>query len=732
MSENRATLELRPRIRQDVLFTQTQSGVLFHNADSGFHLAGKAAYRLASLIVPHMDGRLTVGELCAGLPLDRTTMIVELVSALSAHDYVRDYPAGAASELDPPVLASVFDEQINYIDHYADRATQRFMSFRSARVAVLGGDLIADFCALALVRNGSASVAISAGIGPAHSELRAEADRLASAGAPVSITQLGPADKPLAWDDLGDADYVVCAGADGPRQAMILITAGIPAGRRVMPVVAEHEHLIAGPLTPPIGSGGCWVCMALRLEANSLQPTSLWRRMCMGDSFGLDYGLTQTAGAMIGNLAGYEIFRLATGALPAETDGQALLLDTETFDTTAEAVDPHPRCAVCKAASADGRADADQELAHPVESSLADIDDPEPVVADLNQKSALISAKLGVLAGFDDDEITQMPLKATTVLLRLGGTGNRRLAAFDLHHVAGARRRAIMIAVSAYADRVVPVPETDQNSAGLRRVPPGELRTVTDTGAGNRDVGAWTAATSLLTGERLLVPAAAVRPFTALNSAGLFAASGAGAAASDSAARARYAALCSIVTFHAIQQVLSGAGHAELVAEAALADVPELRFLSSVTANLDATLELLELRPAATAGADARSAGLTTLLARLHRQGTGECYWATGTDTRWAHAAAGAIRDALGQLQLALDPAVTEPTDPGDPVVVSFDPAVLAPEGTARPVPDTELADLIPAIAACGWEPVAADMTSADLARHALSAVRVLLAKRAT
>ena len=32
----------RPRVRRDVLFTETPDGVLFHNADGGFQLTGRS------------------------------------------------------------------------------------------------------------------------------------------------------------------------------------------------------------------------------------------------------------------------------------------------------------------------------------------------------------------------------------------------------------------------------------------------------------------------------------------------------------------------------------------------------------------------------------------------------------------------------------------------------------------------------------------------------------------
>ncbi|MEU6942764.1 transcriptional activator protein, partial [Streptomyces rubiginosohelvolus] len=83
----------RPRIRRDVLFTETPGGVLFHNADGGFHLTGRTAYRFASLVVPHLTGHHRLDELCAGFGPAQRAMAAELVKTLYARGFARDIPA---------------------------------------------------------------------------------------------------------------------------------------------------------------------------------------------------------------------------------------------------------------------------------------------------------------------------------------------------------------------------------------------------------------------------------------------------------------------------------------------------------------------------------------------------------------------------------------------------------------------------------------------------------------
>ncbi len=111
--------QTRPRMRHDVLFTRTEDGVLFHNASSGFRLSSGTAYRLAALLVPHLNGRNRVADICRPLPPAQRDMIGELVDALYGRGFARDVPVEEDPEtvLDPAV-AGAFAAQVAYVDHY--------------------------------------------------------------------------------------------------------------------------------------------------------------------------------------------------------------------------------------------------------------------------------------------------------------------------------------------------------------------------------------------------------------------------------------------------------------------------------------------------------------------------------------------------------------------------------------------------------------------------------------
>ncbi|MYR90765.1 hypothetical protein GTY41_39115, partial [Streptomyces sp. SID685] len=76
---------------------------------------------------------------------------------------------------------------------------------------------------------------------------------------------------------------------------------------------------------------------------------------------------------MLGNLLAFEVFRLVTGALPAETRGQLVVQDLDSLDVLTEPLLPHPRCPYCSAAPEGEHTEGVDALrtAHPEDESAA-------------------------------------------------------------------------------------------------------------------------------------------------------------------------------------------------------------------------------------------------------------------------------------------------------------------------------------------------------------------------
>ncbi|MER5410460.1 TOMM precursor leader peptide-binding protein [Streptomyces sp. NPDC002769] len=371
----------RPRIRRDVLFTRTPSGVLFHNAHGGFNVVTQSAYRFAALIVPHLDGERRVEELCVGLGDKQRDMVVQLVRALYARGFARDAGLTPPAVGLSPQVKKRFSHQLDYLDHYADNAPARFLRFRSTPVAVLGDGALARWAALGLLRNGCAAVTITEPDLPydglsrelhgveGTADLDAEAAALTEAGCAPRLVRLpaptagaSPAEvRPAAgtpfddgtygWQDLDGWDTVLVAGAAGRRQLLRLLAEGVPAGRRLLGAWTFGNRAVVGPVMTA-GDPGCWCCAVLRLGAGSdaADSAELWASVGPAAPLGAPApDLTGPLAGMLGNLLAFEVFRLTTEALPAETRNQIVVQDLDSLDVLTEPLLPHPRCPYCAA-----------------------------------------------------------------------------------------------------------------------------------------------------------------------------------------------------------------------------------------------------------------------------------------------------------------------------------------------------------------------------------------------
>ncbi|UED87399.1 TOMM precursor leader peptide-binding protein [Streptomyces profundus] len=697
---------IRPRLRRDVLFTQTPGGVLFHNADGGFHLMGRTAYRFASLIVPHLDGGRPLAEICAGLGEQQRAMVAELVNSLLERDFARDVrPAtGPGPEGD---VAERFAAQIAYVDHYRDDAGARFTRFRDTRVAVLGEGETAAWCALSLVRNGCAEIAVESPAPRAEEEAR----ELADAGCPVAVTPLAPG------AGLAGYDVLVVTGADAAARTHRLLGQGLAENQLLIPAWTFGNRVVVGPRSGP-ASTSCLGCALLRLgdTTDLAAATRIWSELAGGAVAAPAAPGGPLAGpvaAMVGNLLGYEIFRTTTGALPAETDGAVLIQDLDSLDVIAEPLRPHPRCPRCADAAEPGELGEELTVARTV--TVESARDAEELVAGLNRLSdAVVRPHAGVFTRYDDETLTQTPLKVTRVEVPLGAHGTRLIAAFDVHHLAGARQRALRAAAGVYEEHAVPATVATELPAGIVRLTPDQL--IADGGLGAA-VDSWTLVTSLLTKEQLAVPTAAVRPLGPPNRDRLVLPGSWGSGAGETSGEAAGHALLSALAHEALLRAVRGAAPARALPVDDRDAGPELVFLGRSAGTLSLAVELLDLSDSAPA---------PVVLAR-ERGGAGR--WAVSSALTREDASVAALRDLLGQAQLAAE--TGEDPDTGDSLLGDLAPATIPVTGPAEAVSPVDFPTLLERLRTAGQDVLHRDTTPADLRSAGLHTARVVLTKAA-
>lgn len=708
--------ETRPRVGRDVLFTASHDGVLFHTSAGGFKIASNSAYRLATLLVPVLDGTRSVAELCANLPEPQQEMVGQLVEALLARGFARDVPADQA---DPATVlgasvAAQFEPQLGYLDHFADHAARRFADFRQASVVVIGTGPLAHACTTALVRNGLAHVNV---FGDVDDSLEDELTALSTAGADATVDVRGYDPHTLCWDDLAGASLVVVADVDdAPVVTHRLLTAG-SAAATVLPAWRLGSQVVVGPASG-IGRRSCWQCALLRLTPMAPRDASrIWRSLATGQTTAsMTRPLAGPLASMIGNLLAFEAFRLTTGAPEPETDGRVIVQDVEAFDVTTEDLLPHPECTYCTPEAAElvvGVAPLGED---PASAPDADSDEAvERATHELDAREILLRPRVGVFARYDDEEWEQTPVRIGTVVFYDADGAQRRVHAFDVRHVLGARTRALAHAGAAYADKFgVRSPTGD--------APAPEAATVTGV--------------SLLDGARVSVSRAAAEPLGPANAHRLVEPSRAGAGAGfdmDSAVRD---ALSSALALRALTASISG-GDAHQIPLDKLVGDPALLFLTRAAVNMGADVELVDLGAAALGG-------MHVLLARS-TEPAGEVApvaktWAVAADPSWRRAATRALCDLIGSIQLrhqsaaiAGDAAAEGMLDGRDPLLMDFDADTVVPSGTgqARIAEQGSWSDVVSAIAEAGLDAVVLPLGGADLRLGGIVAVRLVLTDRA-
>ncbi|WP_326700473.1 TOMM precursor leader peptide-binding protein [Streptomyces sp. NBC_01754] len=761
------TAGTRPRVRRDVLFTETPDGVIFHNADGGFRLTAKSGYRFATLLIPHLDGSRTVDEICQGFGERRRTMVGELVKALYARGFARPVPGPADSAgalVTAPAAAARFDRQIAYVDHYADDADARFARFRATRVAVLGDGQVARWCVLSLIRNGCAAVGVepaladgSGGVPPEEfAAVHQEAAALAGQDCPVELAVLperSSAARPAGWAAYEGYDFVLAASGPGaPGTVLPLLREGVPDGRTLLPAWTFGGRAVVGPVMTA-DSTGCWSCAALRLGASGGPADAAAADLWSGLALGTGTSGAQPSGplaAMLGNLLGYEVFRLVTGALPAETRGQLLIQDAASFDVASEHLLPHPRCPFCAAGApetepVDLAAAPARPVFLPTVATAPDDDAAQGPLAELERRSALVRPHAGVFTRYADEPLTQTPLKVGAVVLGLGPGGPRTVTAFDVHHTAGARLRALNVAATVYAEHVAPRADAADAGvlAGVPAVDPEALTVASGTG-GTGAGPVWTLATSLVTKEAVRVPAGAVRPFGADNGDRRFEPTRAGAGAGADLPEAAAAGLLSALAHDALRRAVRGDGDVRAIAPAVFGADPETTFLLRSAAHLGVRVQLLDLGERSHSGASvvlARTESARTESARTETAGATEAHgparWAVGAALDLTAAAVDAVRDLLGAAQLAAEDSGSAGAAPdtGDPLLRDLDAAlvpVTRPEPAEGPGAPVDWVRVLERLAADGRDALVVPTHGADLPAAGIHTVRVLLTRAVT
>lgn len=557
---------LRPKLKQDSIFLPSADGVVFRNGSNVFSLKGKGIYKWVCSLAPHLNGEHTLEELCTGLELNRHEMVKRLVQALLEKGIVKDAVVENASVL-PESVRLKFKSQIDFIDHYCERPLSAFTLFRQSKVLLVGEGESFKALALALLRNGLEKLTLApTSIIPDFGEIESELDSLRKSGVQASLSVL-EAKTVDALPNLKQIQAVAyCSDRASLKPIALLNERCRQEGRTFLPGFLFGGQSFVGPLTEP-GITGCWFCAVLRLSANldDLRRGLLWQRLFVNDSLaGDEKSLSLPTARMLGNSMAFELFKILGEHMPPETRrGGVLIQNLHTLEAARAAVIPHPLCPICSVSTSKEDAARLAEIVQRERDSDASL---EHIVWQWHQRAEPL---FGIIQKFDDNDLPQIPLRATSLLVGhpVGGQAASRLRAFHEETTLQARGAAIAQALGSYAESVVdrrkmlrgslkefieadlnPVKADDLYlSSGINSVQESER---TD----------WVQAFSLLVGGLRLVPAAAVYPLSALNNNSNFKKTTGGAAIGLNFDEVRKAGLTSAMGYESLDDAVCGRG----------------------------------------------------------------------------------------------------------------------------------------------------------------------------
>lgn len=720
MAMDTELLSIRPRLRNDAVFLKVETGVYLRHSETACVLKGGLAYQWMSILGPRMNGEFTVGELCDGLDEGQRQTVLRLTGTLLAQGFVRHVPPAADAGLPDGVLTR-FRPQINLIEHFAgttgESPSVRFGRFRASRALVAGSAPVLTAAVQGLVRNGMAEVDF---VAPrdgtdVRGALEPDLAALSAADVPVTLTA-HPAD--VTWPDYN----MVIFAAEGEGLSELLAVSrrlrdAEGSSARLLPIVMTGERVVLGPLTGTT-TGPCWLCAQLRLSANGDAGTAadVWRELALGEAVDRSTRASGTVPAMIGNAAALEAFRLFSGQLSEVDERHVIVQDATTLESVRESVLPHPACPLCRDLVPEAGETPDE-----VE-DLAEEDVYERV-------SPLISPRVGVLSGWADESLDQIPLKIGRV--RVAGTGTlasgpRTITAYHPETFLHARLAAVRSALTWYAgtfphrSEVVTGTEARLAADGHQVIPDFRLLTWSGIAPVAGASRPYVPAVCLATGASVLVPQAAAYPLTAVNRDAVFERTAAGGATGRSRREIIAAGLADALAYRGLLAAIRGTETGFELPDTVMERDSEASFARTSLDHLGRSVRAYALPGARPAYA---------VLAVIDDSPV----WAVGAALSPQEALRAALRDALGQAQVIA--AEGAPSDLGGTLPDDFDPRTAWTGVEPGEWPEDAAAggvdEMLTALAAEGLDAFLVDTTTADLrAVGVLSTGMVLLATR--
>ncbi|MGW2954904.1 hypothetical protein [Streptomyces eurythermus] len=413
---------MRPKLKSDVLYVPTDSGVHVFGAGADVALRGRAAYQWLDRLAPHLDGRTELEDLVRGLPEEKRQIVDALVERLRAAGCVLDATDDLPHGLTDRELET-YAAEIAFVEYHLDSAPRRFETYRDSEVVVMG----------------AGPVFVSLVCSVLHSGVR----RLRAVRTTEAATDSGRLTQLAAEALHRDPDQEVEHAVWSPEEEAAAARADV-----VLHVVSAGDHVDRAVRLDRLcrDSGALLVQGLVLADVAWLGPcgpgwASAWSRLGATGPHRSSRFLGGPAAAVVAGHLGLAAFKARTGISgPHETE--VTRIDLETLRTSAHTFLPHPDAlTVCP--------EREEEFVSRVRSLRA----AGPVgEQEFSARAArCFDPHLGVLRGLEEGEFTQVPLNVTEAVRPTDDGAPRVFGAGT--SFAEARRAAALRGIAAYAAR---------------------------------------------------------------------------------------------------------------------------------------------------------------------------------------------------------------------------------------------------------------------------------------
>jgi bacteriocin biosynthesis cyclodehydratase domain-containing protein len=586
----------RPKLLLDSIFLPTESGIYFRSRQGHFTLDGKQNYEIMTELVPRLTGNQTTSELCAGLAQEKQEPARKLIATLLEKRILINH-VEEVTDISPDVLAR-FAPQLEFIEHFADTPVQRFAKFRRSRILLMGSGVPLRTLALSLARNGLENIVLDTDAPPVErdSDFTAFMEDCSARGIALNVERTnlngessrkpGPLNAICYASDVADLEKISHLNERAASNQEYFLPGYLLGGKAFV-----------GPMVRR-GGPSCWMCGLLRHSMN-IQPgleAAVWRHYALGHPWDND---GQPASApllkILGNLMGFEMFRLFVGHIPIETEGTVLSIDIETLETGTSRLLPHPNCPHCS------KDNPEMDRVFLTNARMDTARENLDVSPKLRLTAPLVDPLFGIIRRFDDEDLEQLPLfQSAVVLARPLQTGESTIPGYSLQHNAAARLDAVLSAARVYVasvpnrKRVWVATESRLSQMGSNPLQDSAL----SNWLGGPPVPAdsdtrWMNARSLGLGTMHMVSAGAVYPQTPLNS-GYFEKTDAGVGVGFTFRQACGEAVLSLFAHEVLKRIAMREANLFEIPSDTLPDTSvNLQYLRNCFGHLDRTFRML-------------------------------------------------------------------------------------------------------------------------------------------